>query len=770
MSMRRVRRGTFLAAVSATAVAALTAAGSATPAAASAPSESRQGPQASHSRAHDLPSPLSEKQRALRKQALELQAKGKIAKGAKVGKVAKGQYVELARESEDEIFTVLGEFSDLAHNEIPKPDRAVDNTTTWAANYNRAHYLQLLFDDAPGANSMHNFYLEQSSGRYTVDGDVTDWVQVDKPAAYYGSNAKSDAYAWVFIQDELKAWVAQQKAGGKSDADIAKYLSRFDQWDRYDYDGDGNFNEPDGYIDHFETIHAGQGEEAGGGVLGDDAIWSHRWYAFSANAGKTGPAGNKLGGIKIPGTDFWVGDYTIEPENGGVGVFSHEFGHDLGLPDEYDTSGNSGGAENSTGFWTLMSSGSWGSTGKPEDGIGDQPFHMGAWDKWVLGWLNPAVLQPGDKAASVRLGPAEMNTKQSQAAVVVLPDKKVTTQVGAPATGAQFYYSGAANDLDTTMTRSLAVPVAAATLTAKVRYNIESDYDYAYIAVNGTKVKTSLSSSTVLPEGIDGSSDGWATLTVDLSAWAGQTVNLTVGYKTDGGAQGNADSDVTPGIALDDLTLGTSTDGAEAATGWTYSSNNAKVGFHITSGTETASYFNAYVAENRQYIGYDADLATGPYNFADASRPDWAERYPYEDGLLVWYYDSSFSNNNVGDHPGKGQILPVDAHPAVAHWNDGQVLRGRFQAYDATFGLEPTEAITLHSTKGLTATIRSQAPVSTFDDTRSYFVAKDPGDVLGHYQAGWLSVDHPHTGTKIQVVSQTKGGFMQIHVTPPPAK
>ena len=44
-------------------------------------------------------------------------------------------------------------------------------------------------------------------------------------------------------------------------------------------------------------------------------------------------------------------------------MFAHEFGHDLGLPDQYDTSGNTGGAENSTGFWTLMSQGSYGSNG-----------------------------------------------------------------------------------------------------------------------------------------------------------------------------------------------------------------------------------------------------------------------------------------------------------------------------------------------------------------------------------------------------------------------
>src|SRR3712207_8337404 len=47
--------------------------------------------------------------------------------------------------------------------------------------------------------------------------------------------------------------------------------------------------------------------------------------------------------------------------------------------------------------------------------------------------------------------------------------------------------------------------------------------------------------------------------------------------------------------------------------------------------------FTAYSAEYRQYRGYDATLQTGPYNFGDPARPDWAERYPYQDGLLVTY-------------------------------------------------------------------------------------------------------------------------------------
>ena len=68
------------------------------------------------------------------------------------------------------------------------------------------------------------------------------------------------------VKDALKAAV-----------DSGIDLSEFDQFDQYDVNGDGNKNQPDGLIDHLMIIHAGVGQEAGGGKLGDDAIWSHRW-------------------------------------------------------------------------------------------------------------------------------------------------------------------------------------------------------------------------------------------------------------------------------------------------------------------------------------------------------------------------------------------------------------------------------------------------------------------------------------------------------------
>ena len=615
---------------------------------------------------------------------------------------------------------------------------------------------------------MRQFYIEQSSGKYAVNGDVTDWNNVPNAGAYYGSNANSDAYAWLFVRDSINAWYSNMVAAGWTNADLSEYLSRFDVWDRYDYDGDGNFDEPDGYIDHFQSIHSGEGEEAGGGVLGDDAIWSHRWYAFYNNIGVTGPDFNKFGGIKVGNTNFWIGDYTIEPENGGVGVFAHEFGHDLGLPDEYDTSGNAGGAENSTGWWTLMSQGSWGTQSMQDIGSAPPPHEC-------LGQAAArlAEVRPVRSRRSNRFDEARPRRAPHEAGAGT--DRGPTRQdprgnVGGAYEGAYFYYSGSADDLDTTMERGFTLPAGSVSFSAKVRYNIETDWDYAYLTVNGEPVVTNRSVETSpngqnFGHGITGASSGWVDLTADLSAFAGQTVQLGFEYWTDGDAQGNGGAQA-PGIAIDNIAVtGNDVDGAETDTGWNYEATTTFRGFHRTNGTEQFQSFNFYVAENRQYWGYDRGLRVGPYNFGfldDPDLQDWTERFPYQDGLLVWYSDYYYSNNNVGDHPGEGLILPVDAHPEIMHWSDdGSVIRPRIQAYDATFTLSRTDGFTLHHNSNPT-NIPSHAGNAVFNDRNSYYVASDPADSLGHYQAGWNSVDNPHTGTVIRVKSVTAGGMMQI--------
>ncbi len=304
---------------------------------------------------------------------------------------------------------------------------------------------------------------------------------------------------------------------------------------------------------------------------------------------------------------IWVGKYTIQPENGGVGVYTHEYGHDLGLPDLYDTSGG----ENGTGFWTLMSSGSW--MGDGLEDIGSKSSHMGAWEKFQLGWLNYEVASAGVKSVH-KLGPMEFNTKQAQALFVILPKKPVTSVIGAPFAGAKFYYSGAGDNLDNSMTKSVTLPAGPVTLAAKVRYNIELDWDYAYLTVNGNPVQTNLSTTTDpngqnFGFGITGVSSSWVDLTADLSAFAGQTVTLGFRYWTDTNTGGF-------GFMVDEISItGLPTDGAEADAGWTFK------GFKVSTGTESALFNHYYVAEYRTYKGYDSTLKVGPYYFG---YPDYA--------------------------------------------------------------------------------------------------------------------------------------------------
>ncbi len=745
-------------------------------AASAAPASNNDNPRDTP-KSDNLESPLADQQAKDRSTAWEQVLAGKATPQGpnKVVKVAKGQYVELAREGEDSIWTVLGQFGDQVNpnyggaagpqrNQIPQPDRTVDNTTIWAPDFSPSYYENMLFSETPGAVSMRNFYIEQSSNRYTVNGDVTDWVQVPYNAANYGSNYCGGivcARTWQFVNDSIDAWYNAQIAAGKSQAEIADYLAQFDVWDRYDIDGDGNFNEPDGYIDHFQSVHAGEGEETGGGAQGSDAIWSHRWYAYYTANGPDGAGPSGYGGIKVGNSDFWIGDYTVEPENGGVGVFAHEYGHDLGLPDLYDTSGNTGGAENSVGFWSLYDVGSYGSTGQPADGIGSKPVSMSAYEKIFLGWSNYQVVNPGQKA-SLKLGPAYTNTKQAQALVALLPDKEVNTFIGDPYAGSNFYHSGSGNDLDNSMTRSVTLPAGTVGLSAKVRYDIETDWDYAYLTVNGTPVATNRSTGTNpfgqnFGNGITGSSAGnWVDLTADLSAYAGQTVTIGFQYWTDGAV-------AEAGFGVDDIAItGQPVDGAESDAGWAFD------GFISTTGTITQSFFNAYFAEYRNYGGYDDGLRTGPYNFGFGNNPalgNWVEHFPYQDGLLVWYYDTSFPDNNVGDNCASGRcgglFLPVDAHPdLLLRPDNGKVWRPRVQSYDSTFGLSRTDKVTLHM-NSVPGTYGGLPAAQVFDDTKSYWRAPDAS--IGN--SGWSSVPVPNTGTKITVASvSARGGFMQVLV------
>ncbi|MFH8409436.1 immune inhibitor A domain-containing protein [Streptomyces sp. NPDC018019] len=730
---------------------------------------------------HDLKGPFSDQQAAQRKEALQQVISGDATptrRGASQVVKVGGKYVELAREKTDKIFTILVEFGGKvddttmydpdgdgpkppvkkyggkpgpAHNTIAQPDRRNDNSTAWQKDYDRRHFQDLYFSHDKNKESLAKYYEKQSSGRYSVDGEVSDWVKVDWNEARYGSNycgSTNCPSAWDLIRDGVNRWAEDQKAKGRTDAQIKADLAKYDQWDRYDHDGDGNFNEPDGYIDHFQIVHAGEDESAGGGAQGTDAIWAHRWYAYGSDSGRTGPAGNKAGGTQIGGTGLWVGDYTMQPENGGLGVFAHEYAHDLGLPDEYDTTGT---GESSVDSWSLMSGGSW--LGRGKDSIGDLPGDMSAWDKLQLGWLNYAKAKAATRSTH-KLGVAEYNTKDKQALVVELPAKSVRTDIVKPAEGSHQWWSGMGNDLKNTLTRTVDLTgTKKAALTLKGWWDIEQNYDYAYAEVstdggaNYTPLDGTADGKPISRDGSDrpaltGTSGAYQDLVFPLDAYAGKKIELRFRYQTDGGAAQKGFTADTVTVTADGKPL--FTDNAEAGdNGWT-----AK-GFSRIGASFTKDYPRYYIAENRQYVSYDKTLKTGPYNFGWAStRPQWVEHFPYQNGVLIWVWDTSQPDNNVGRHPGYGQILPVDAHPKAEKWSDGKLMRNRFQTYDSTFTRHRTDALTLHK-DGKVTKIKSKPGVTVFDDRKGdYYDETNP-------TGGVIVAD---TNTRITILKEAGNG------------
>ncbi|MFF5444027.1 immune inhibitor A domain-containing protein [Streptomyces sp. NPDC012888] len=731
---------------------------------------------ASHGERHAAappPAPLELQRQALRRQALEgvaagrghAEADGTLPRRVKVGK----RYVELAQERKDKVFVILAEFGDQVepryggspgprHNTIGRPSRE-DNHTIWRRDFDRAYYQEQFFGTGAGRATLRNYYRLQSSGRYDMEGHVTDWVTLPFNEARYGTDDCTESGQcrtnWDMIRDASDAWYRAERAKGRTPAQIRAQLAEYDVWDRYDADHDGNFDEPDGYLDHLVVVHAGKDQTWGGGAQGTDAVWAHRWFAYWDRAGSAGPEGNKAGGTPVGESGIWAGDYLTAGENSGVGLFAHEYGHDLGLPDLYSSDG-----DNSVNYWSLMSAGSY--LGRGRNTTGDFPGDLDPWSKLQLGWLEYTEADAGRKTRAV-LGVSGYNTEDPQALLVHLPPSVTRTDLTDPYEGASQWWSGTGDYMDNTLTRILDLTGTApgagpVRLDARVWYDIEQDFDFLTVeaSADGTRWETlsgTVGGTAIPARGVSGSSGGWTELAVPLDRFAGQQVQLRLRVTSDGNTHGK-------GVTFDDVRVTAGPDGRvllrdgaeQGAAGW------SAVKWTRTGGrTGTAEHPRAYLVENRRYTGYGSFLRTGPYNFGFGN--DTVEFYPYQQGVLVWLWDTAYSDNTTKAHPGAGMLLPVDARPEPLRYTDGTLLNARAQTFDAPFSLRPSDAIVLHRA-GVPVRVPSRPGVAVFDDRHgSYWNPELP-------QVG---VRVPDTGTRIAVVKEASGGALTtVQVSPSP--
>jgi M6 family metalloprotease-like protein len=229
--------------------------------------------------------------------------------------------------------------------------------------------VQREFFDGPNSygQTLPEFYAEMSQGLLTLQGETTPWTmstvtasQVTRGSSGLTSSREEGMAAWI------ESLVGALDAAGMN-------------WAPYDRTGDG-------YVDLITLMHPERGGECGGSGSGS-RIWSHRWSVASASQGRLPQGIRTATPGPGPGGFIHVNDYTVQPllncegdAINQIGVFAHEMGHGLGLPDLYSTSSH---RHTGAGRWDLMATGSWGCEGN----VPAFPCPMGAWSRSMLGWV-----------------------------------------------------------------------------------------------------------------------------------------------------------------------------------------------------------------------------------------------------------------------------------------------------------------------------------------------------------------------------------------------
>jgi len=238
--------------------------------------------------------------------------------------------------------------------------------------FDAVDFQNLLFDDN-STGTMKEYYNEISYGNFLVDGTADGWYQ--------------STYTMAQAVDNVKQYVAEI-------AELADPDFDYTQFDNDGPDNIPNSGDDDGYVDGIIVVYSGCGAEW---YPGNDNIWPHK-----SSLGSYEYETDDLG---ANGSNVIVKSYAVNPELAGggdcytntirpIGVYAHEFGHILGLPDLYDRD-NSNGDSEGIGHWCLMANGSWQGWG------GDTPAHMSSWCKSEMGWLEPVVLSSDEISLNI---------------------------------------------------------------------------------------------------------------------------------------------------------------------------------------------------------------------------------------------------------------------------------------------------------------------------------------------------------------------------------
>lgn len=206
------------------------------------------------------------------------------------------------------------------------------------------------FTQNKGTGSCRQYFIDNSSGAFQPTFDVFGPVLLKYNRGYYGGG------------NELNACKMVVEAVEALDSQV--------DFSQYDHNGDG-------YVDSVYIIYAGKGENDGGPP---ESVWPYSFELLEENVY-----------LKADGVVFNTYGVSNEEQGDGdidgIGTFTHEFGHVLGLPDLYNTASYD---TTTPDEWSVMDSGSYNNDSRT-------PPNYSAFERYSLGWLSPEeILSSGD--------------------------------------------------------------------------------------------------------------------------------------------------------------------------------------------------------------------------------------------------------------------------------------------------------------------------------------------------------------------------------------
>ena len=224
-----------------------------------------------------------------------------------------------------------------------------DPVATFQNQFNRMEY-----------SSLH-YFESQSNGKFSPRFDILGPVDLPQNREYYGGNIYKYGQE---LDQQLGTMIYEACTGIAGDVNFS------------DYDNDG-----DGYVDVVVVLYAGVGEAQAWRTV-PECVWPCQWdmqESYDWGCSTVGPF--RLNGVTIDRYAVFnelEGSSNSSRNIDGVGTFCHEFGHCLGLPDFYATTGATVYGMNT---WDIMDIGCYLDNGY-------RPCGYTSYERHFMGWMD----------------------------------------------------------------------------------------------------------------------------------------------------------------------------------------------------------------------------------------------------------------------------------------------------------------------------------------------------------------------------------------------